>query len=272
MKVRNGFISNSSSSSFVVAFPKKPKTVADVLKYMFEGKEGGVSVYDQRGLSYSQVSKILFNDLKHGNFKKATLKDVIEEFSGQLHYYTPGNNNVFWCGKINDEHGGAWSDRLGRYCGNNKKLLEQLRLATIESEEKDKELRKKEDSILAKSGLKQPKYAYRGGKDLYTQKPYTDQEVKATDDYHKAMDKFRESNKEFIAFDKERHKIWNGAHSKSHDLSYKIAEEDAKNFLDDHKGEFVFIISYSDNNGGDGCTMEHGNIFRNVPYVRISHH
>ena len=271
MKTRNGFVSNSSSSSFVVAFPKKPKTVADVFKYMFNGKEGGVSIYDHPGLSYTQVSEILFNDLKHGNFKKAVLNDVVEEFSGRLHYYVSGSN-VFWSGKTTDQYGGSWSDRLGRYCGNNKELLEQLRLVTIESEENDKKLREKESTILAKSGLKQPKYAYKGGKDPDTQKPYANREVKAMDDYHKAMDKFRETNKEFIDFTKAKHKIWNEKYAKSDELSHKIAEEDAQNFLNDHKGEFVFIISYSDNDGATGSTMEHGDIFMNVPCVRISHH
>jgi hypothetical protein len=56
------------------------------------------------------------------------------------------------------------------------------------------------------------------------------------------------------------------------ELQEKIAEEDAQNFLDDNKGKFIFIISYSDNDGTQGCTMEHGNIFRNVPHVRISQH
>lgn len=35
MKVRTGFVSNSSSSSFIVAFPHKPKDVNDVKKMLF---------------------------------------------------------------------------------------------------------------------------------------------------------------------------------------------------------------------------------------------
>ena len=38
MKIRHGFVSNSSSSSFVVAFPHKPETVED-LKGMMFGKQ-----------------------------------------------------------------------------------------------------------------------------------------------------------------------------------------------------------------------------------------
>ena len=35
MKIRNGFVSNSSSSSFIVAFPRQPESVEDVLDMMF---------------------------------------------------------------------------------------------------------------------------------------------------------------------------------------------------------------------------------------------
>ena len=64
MKTRNGFVSNSSSSSFVVAFPKKPESVQDVLKYMFDGKEGGLSLeYYEDGLSYNQICQRVYDDL-----------------------------------------------------------------------------------------------------------------------------------------------------------------------------------------------------------------
>lgn len=271
MKIRNGFVSNSSSSSFVIAFPKKPKTSADVWKYMFSGKDGGLSVYNYDGLSYCQISSIVFNDLQCANFKKATLNNIADEFFNRYHYY-PTGNNVFWSGKVVDEHGGSWSEKCGRYCGNNKKLMEQLRLTIIESEEKDRELRKKEESILAKSGLKQPKYAYKSGIDPYTNKPYTSKDIKATEDYNDAIEKFRNTNEEYLAFRKEERENWDNKHSKISELSQKIALEDAQNFLDDNKGKFVFMISYSDNDGNTGCTMEHGDIFRNVPHVRISNH
>ena len=35
MKIRNGFVSNSSSSSFIVAFKKVPKSVAEMQKMLF---------------------------------------------------------------------------------------------------------------------------------------------------------------------------------------------------------------------------------------------
>jgi hypothetical protein len=36
MKIRNGFVSNSSSSSFIVALPFEPKSREDVKKTLFD--------------------------------------------------------------------------------------------------------------------------------------------------------------------------------------------------------------------------------------------
>ena len=42
MKIRSGFVSNSSSSSFIVAFSKKPTTVNEVMTEMFPKDPDGV--------------------------------------------------------------------------------------------------------------------------------------------------------------------------------------------------------------------------------------
>lgn len=45
MKIRNGFVSNSSSSSFLVAFPERPQDIDDVKRFLFGGTQT-VSSYD----------------------------------------------------------------------------------------------------------------------------------------------------------------------------------------------------------------------------------
>ena len=271
MKIRNGFVSNSSSSSFVVAFPKKPKNAKDVQEFMFKGKEGGLSAYDYDGLSYAQVSSTVFDDIKRGNAKKATKKDIVEIFNGRYHYY-PNNHNVFWNGRITDEDGGAWTGKLGRYYGNNQKLMQQLKEVIVEDESRSIELQKEEFDMVEKGVGKQPKYAYKGGTDSYTNKPYTDDDIKKQEVYQKKREHFTKTDEKYLAFNKKKWADNDVKWKKTHDLSDKIAEEDAQNFMDDNKGKFIFIVSYSDNDGQNGCTMEHGNIFRHVPHVVISQH
>ena len=52
MKIRNGFVSNSSSSSFIVSFPKKMKSLEDVKNALFpDGKTFSLEEYNWNGPS-----------------------------------------------------------------------------------------------------------------------------------------------------------------------------------------------------------------------------
>jgi len=72
MKIRNGFVSNSSSSSFVVAFPSEPKDQEDLREMMFDSGERTISYYDY-SCDVERVVDEVFRDLK-----KATIKDMVE--------------------------------------------------------------------------------------------------------------------------------------------------------------------------------------------------
>ena len=86
------------------------------------------------------------------------------------------------------------------------------------------------------------------------------------------MDEFKKTDKAYVAYEKKRSKSWKSVYIELSALRTKVAMKDAKAFLNDNKGKFVFVISYSDNDGAQGATMEHGDIFRNVPHVVISNH
>lgn len=73
MKIRNGFVSNSSSSSFVVAFPKKPKSAKDVQEILFGTIPNFVNPWfdakyaDQEDVAFwpaNEVAKIIYRDMK----------------------------------------------------------------------------------------------------------------------------------------------------------------------------------------------------------------
>ena len=77
MKIRHGFVSNSSSSSFIVVFPSEPKNVEDLQKMMFGDLVEIQSIYDN-DIFYSanEIAKTVWNDMKTGN--KPTRKHARE--------------------------------------------------------------------------------------------------------------------------------------------------------------------------------------------------
>lgn len=68
MKVRSGFVSNSSSSSFVVAFPKgiDPNDVDAIHQYLY-GKAGQTLIttsYGEGGLSTTRAAELIAEDMQ----------------------------------------------------------------------------------------------------------------------------------------------------------------------------------------------------------------
>ena len=70
MKIRQGFVSNSSSSSFLVMFPKEMKSKEEVHNALFpNGKEFSISSYNWQGddfiYSSEQISNQVWSDIKN---------------------------------------------------------------------------------------------------------------------------------------------------------------------------------------------------------------
>lgn len=80
MKIRNGFVSNSSSSSFLVAFKKRPRTVQDVRDVLFPDGQSELHYYDN-WMKVEEVCKTVLSDIKgHRSLKtKRILGDRLRE-------------------------------------------------------------------------------------------------------------------------------------------------------------------------------------------------
>jgi hypothetical protein len=282
MKIRKGFVSNSSSSSFVVAFPKEPKSFDDVYEAMFNSKEGGISIYDQDGMSHSQIAQRVWKDIKsgtdyeysgYGRRIKVGQDEIAEELSHRYNYWSKDSCVVSW-GSTTDELGGHWSVPVGKYHGSDKDTLIKLRDIIIATEKKEREIRQRQHEIMKTEfkGRKAP-YAYKGRKNHDTGEPYTQEEIDAYEAYCHEKEEFQKNHKEYQDLEKAEIKSWDIKYSKQEELRKKLAKADAREFMSDNKDAFFVVLSYSDNDGWpDEGTLEHGDIFRNLPFIRISHH
>ena len=77
MKIRKGFVSNSSSSSFVVAFPSIPKSEEELRIQMF-GNDGADMVWDN-DITIGRISQEVFENI--GISGKATKKQIFESIA-----------------------------------------------------------------------------------------------------------------------------------------------------------------------------------------------
>jgi len=83
MKIRNGFVSNSSSSSFLVAFDRTPESAEDLHDMMFPTEccvqECEGAVMDSHEIAQAVYDRIKINKTKFNPLQKHELYEFIED-------------------------------------------------------------------------------------------------------------------------------------------------------------------------------------------------
>ena len=86
MKVRSGFVSNSSSSSFILKFDKVPKTKEEMRILLFGEKPPAfVAHWGDDAVSTEQVANILFKDVEKAHF--SGINDLIDSVKSEIEQF-----------------------------------------------------------------------------------------------------------------------------------------------------------------------------------------
>ena len=207
MKIRNGFVSNSSSSSFVIALDTNPMEMTmEELRTLLFGEQELFAKYD-----YAFTTKDLAQTI---------LKDIQECHEREEKETSWGYNANCFEGKLSKE-GLIETICSGDFDGSPEYIWRDRESDKIEDEAK-------------RQGITEP---------------YKDPKWNKL--IHEARDK------EYAEHDR---------------LTKIAATELADPFWEANKDKYLYALEYSDNEGQKGCVLEHGNVFRNIPHIQISHH
>lgn len=101
MKIRSSFVTNSSSSSFIIAFDKKPESAEEMKQILFGSQEyffdpyydADSQYFNKRPEKYSalEVATIVFNDIKE---QSPLSKKAIKSFVSDGGWYHPSDEDV----------------------------------------------------------------------------------------------------------------------------------------------------------------------------------
>jgi len=232
MKIRSGFVSNSSSSSFILVFPYKPKSVEDIQQIVFPTSDGVQDPYPEIrtpcNISAADAANAIWTDIQ-----KASKEQLVDEFAILIHYI------FFDCP--------AWLARILEIPPSQESLdhEDHIRMVNrILGRRNGQEEYDPDHLILFSSPLAKKLFLlFRAQQE---NRWIAEEGTKAR---QRRMDLFTKTSK----------------------LNRQFARKCTEAFVKKHKDKHLYIVSFCDDTPF-GCVMEHGNTFENIPHVRISHH
>lgn len=244
MKIRNGFVSNSSSSSFVVAFPKKPETVEEVKDMLFGNGYDLDEGYDypfDSGEPIKNICSYILNDVNNFTLNE---EELFEQFFERI-------NNILYCSldidykrkKVTmkeDPRSNADSYLFVHYSKTTDALM-----ACKEYLQAELDLDKIKDKFYSKN-----------------KKNYDDTK-QGFDAYYSSLNSYIENHPKYFEL-KEKESIYDRC-------VRECALEDLKFFKKDTVGYFILIREYSDHEPIESV-IEYGQVFRKLPSFKNCHH